>query len=189
MNVVFDFDKTLTQKDTTRRLFFFLAKRNHQSAIVYVVCYGLYRLGLWSEHRFKSALVHHYIRGRSLADLMASANKFVNGLQDGHLNETTIAALRQHLVDGDRVFVASANFDFLIQAFCATHGITDFFATSLEVDGDQYTGSISGTVVKGQEKTRALETHFGKDGLAKLKFYGDAEDQILLDNIPNHVKV
>ena len=189
MNVVFDFDKTLTRRDSTRKLFFHLARRDHQSTLPYVAYYGLYRLGLWSEVRFKSSLIRRYVQGRSLADVAASAAEFVRELQDGHMNETTLAALRRHLEAGDTVFVASANFEFLIRAFCDAHGIPDFFATALETDESQYTGDIEGAIVKGPEKLRRLESHFGSQGLAKLKFYGDSEDMVLWDHIPNHVEV
>ena len=189
MNVVFDFDKTLTRRDSTRQLFFHLARRNQQSTIPYVAYYGLYRLGLWSEHRFKSSLIRRYVQGRSPADVAAAAAVFVGDLQDGHMNKTTLAALRRHLEAGDAVFVASANFEFLIRAFCETHDIPHYFATALETDGSRYTGDIKGAIVKGPEKLRRLESHFGSQGLAELKFYGDAEDRVLWDHIPNHVEV
>ena len=189
MNVVFDFDKTLTRRDTTRPLFFFLARQQGRRPWFYVMAYGLYRLGLWSERRFKSALVRRYVRGLRPQDTAAAAAACLRNLQPAGMNESILTALRGHLAAGDRVFVASANFDFLIAAFCAAEGVGDHFATGLAVTDGRYTGELSGTILKGAAKLAALEKAFGADGLQTLKFYGDAEDRILLQRIPNHVKV
>jgi len=189
MNVVFDFDKTLTTRDTTRRLFFYLGKQNGQSRLAYVAFYLLYRFGGWSEHRFKSSLVRHYLRGRLVSDVNVSTGLFVDDLMGALMNGHMLNALRQHLVDGDRVFLASANFEFLIKAFCELNGISDYFATSLETDAGRYTGKVAGPIVKGVEKLRTLESYFGTEGLRRIKFYGDAEDRVLHEHIPNHVVV
>jgi|GEM_PF-6103561 len=189
MNVVFDFDKTLTRRDTTRPLFFFLARRHHQSPWPYLVYFGLYRIGLWGEHRFKSALVRRYLRGRTVEEMAEAAGEFVATLLTSGLNEQIASDLAGHLDQGDRVFIASANFDFLIEAFGRARGIQEAFFTRLEVADGRYTGEIASPIVKGPEKLRVLEDAFGPDGLDTLKFYGDAEDAAVFARIPNHVIV
>lgn len=188
MNVVFDFDKTLTRKDTTRPFIFFIARERGMSPAAYLLYYGLYRLKIWNERRFKTALVQHYLAGLTVPEGEDLARRFLDWLADGQLKTSTVTALEDHLRKGDVVHVASANFDILIRTFCQTRNIPHYFATTLDVDGGRFTGVLSGPIVKGAAKLEKLRDHFGAE-FGGIRFYGDAEDRVLLDAIPDHVEV
>jgi HAD superfamily phosphoserine phosphatase-like hydrolase len=189
MIAVFDFDRTLTRRDTTRRLCGHLARRCGRSSWYYVAAWLGFRLHLWDERRFKTALARHFLAGCPVPEAEAAAAACLAELKDGGFRAPVLATLRRHVAAGDRVYVASANFDVLIAAFGADEGLAGWFATALDVAEGVHTGELAGPVLRGESKLAALEAAFGTTGLDELKFYGDAEDRVLLQRIPNHEQV
>jgi HAD superfamily phosphoserine phosphatase-like hydrolase len=189
MIVIFDFDETLTLRDSTRPLFFYLGRRFGKSNLAFIGAYLLYRLKALGEHGFKSFLIRHYLKGLSLEQVERATSEFLEHWGKENMNVDIEVKLREHLEAQDTVYVASANFDFLIREFCRTRNVNQYYATVLEVVDGKFTGAINGAIVKGKEKVRVLENALGHEPLRDSKLYCDSQDHELMKFVPNHVLV
>lgn len=179
---LFDFDGTLTSKDTVRLFVLYLGKKYHKlyEVFLFYLILLLARLRIMSDKKMKESFLVLFLRGRGLKDVKHDVMQFFNSHLNSLLNTITIGYLRGHCNQGDKVYLLSANFDFFLEPLINLWGITGVIATQAERTEEIFTGRVIGNSCKGKDKFTRIKALFSNEEISKMIVYGDREDETLL---------
>jgi HAD superfamily hydrolase (TIGR01490 family) len=153
----FDFDGTLTSRDTLWLFMLFSQNRAKLAAglLMFVPVYMLYRLGTITNHRAKEIFFSIFFRGWTLKKFDSLCRDFSAGL-DRYIRQDVMNILLKHRDSGDRVFIVSASFENWIRPWAEPLGI-EVIATRAEVDADgRLTGKLESQNCYGAEKVNRI---------------------------------
>ena len=178
----FDFDGTLTTKDT---MFDFL--KFYKGS--FVLWLGLitgspylmaYYLGLITNHEAKEKLLAYFIKGKSIDDFSEKCKEYESQINK-ICHQQTLDRLKWHQDQGHEVLIISASLDNWIKPWAESKSISTVLATQIEVKDGVITGRFSSRNCFGQEKVNRLKALYPeKDYL--LYAYGDSSgDKELLE--------
>jgi phosphatidylglycerophosphatase C len=192
--VLFDFDGTLTTRDTVLPLGLFLARTAHAKKrlrVVYVLLLlTALKLRILSNHRFKERFCRLLLRGKSENEIDTLAQLFVDSYVNRILNKTVVDAMRGHQRNGDEVYVVSSNFSFLLRHLMRAWGFQGVIGTDAEVEAGRFTGGIRGRVCDGGEKLSRVLAIFGRERVRSAVAYGDSRsDHYLLEFVKTGIWV
>lgn len=174
---VFDFDGTLTTRDTlllfirfavgTRR---FITGFLLFSPMILLMLLRLYDNGKCKEHVFS-----WFFKGMPHRDFASLGQRFASRITT-IARDTTTTALARHREDGDTIYVVSASIEEWIRPYCEKLGVTDVVSTKAEVGADgRLTGRFATPNCYGAEKVRRLlAVEPDRDGYY-LTAYGDSK--------------
>lgn len=180
--VLFDFDCTLTNRDTLRPLAHYLAtkERNYFGLVILYFVLILARLRILDDRKMKESFLNLFIKGKKLSSVNSTVRKFFDQNLESLLNRPVFDALVQHRNDGDKIFIVSANFDFFLEPLIQNWGIKGIICTQTHRINGVFTGQIIGKTCKGKVKAERLKTMFALPDLAGMLAYGDADDHEML---------
>lgn len=115
--VFFDFDKTLTNVDTTLLITYFILKNIgalYKYPVVLLI-FIVFRLGLVSEQFFKEKLCLILVKDRNIYDIKKIVNLFYDSYAKRLFNSKTTNHLLEHFEGGYKVYIVSSNFNFIIE--------------------------------------------------------------------------
>jgi phosphatidylglycerophosphatase C len=174
--VAFDFDGTLTWKDSFRD---FLAWRTGSRDYAL----GLARMGgpalayLRNRDRgaFKAAMVMHFLGGAPKSDLEAQAQAYAAERAPLLLRPDAVRAWRRWQGEGARLVIVTATPGLIVAPFGRGLGAELVLGTRLALDADsRLTGALDGANCRGAEKVRRLRETFGQDVRLEAA-YGDSD--------------
>lgn len=177
----FDFDGTLTQRDTFVPFLAHLSWVRLLSAVVRTSpALAAFALRRCSNEDAKRALCRAALRGRPRAELTHIARAWVHTIP---LRPALIERLRWHQRRGDRCVLVSASPDIYLEEVARYLGFDDLICTRMAVDAQgRLTGDFDGHNCWGPEKLRRLTERFGGRDQYELHAYGDSGgDQWLID--------
>jgi phosphatidylglycerophosphatase C len=175
--VAFDFDGTITSKDTFR---FFLTRLRSKRTLAATLARNSPQMavalrGGAARDDAKRALCLHVLGGltrqRAEAAAVATADEVLARL----IRPDTASRIRWHQARGDRLIVVSASFDAYVRRVAAGLGIDEVIATRwrVEPDSEVLSGLLDGPNVRGEAKVELLEAHLGRP--CRLAFaYGNS---------------
>ena len=195
--VAFDFDGTLTTKDTLLAFIryakgstgFWLGFLRYSPLLV------LMKLGLYPNYKAKQKVFAHFFKGMTLEAFDALCQRFAN---DNHhlLRPQALEALNKAISEGAEVVIVSASIDNWVQAFfegvrregvrregVRREGVRSIqvIGTQIEVEKGVLTGRFLTNNCYGQEKVNRIQALFPKRQDYHLTAYGDSRgDQELL---------
>lgn len=155
---VFDFDGTLTKRDTLWLFLLFSQNRVKLAAclILFSPLYLTYRLGAINRHRAKEILFSLFFRNLPSQKFDSLCKEFSKSL-DGYIRADTMNILQEHIAHGTRIIIVSASFENWIKHWAKPYGI-DVIATQIEIGPDGLlTGKLKSPNCYGAEKVRQLE--------------------------------
>lgn len=181
--VAFDFDGTLTVRDT-----FLAFLRWREGPLAYNA--GMARLApalaAFLVHRnverLKAAAVRIFLRGLPLSVLEEEAREYATVAAPIMLRPDALKVWRRHRADGARMVIVTASPEIVIAPFARGLGADLLLGTGLAVDQDgRLTGGLKGLNCRGPEKVRRLQEAFGED-VYLAAAYGDTDgDDDMLD--------
>jgi phosphatidylglycerophosphatase C len=181
--VLFDFDGTVTSKDTLLEFLFFHKGRFKVlfGFIVLSPVLALYSLGLIANWKAKQALLRYFIGGEKLSDFNSACIRFARQKLPRLIRPKGLHLMEQYLRDKATVVVVSASPENWVGPWCERRGIM-YLATQLETKGDIVTGSICGKNCYGPEKVNRVMKRFNDSDYDEIIAYGDSSgDKELLD--------
>ncbi len=189
--VIFDFDNTITTRDTLRPFASYLACKNKSGfkLFLFYIVLVAYKLGLASDKSMKEFFLKFFIRGMDENEAGKVARSFFEEKLRVITNESVFEKLQGHVSSGDSVYIVSANFDFFLKPLEKTWRLSGIIATETEKNGVVFTGKIIGNTCKGRNKTERIKVVLGADGLKDMIAYGDSEDSDLLKSVGHGIKV
>ena len=186
----FDFDGTLTQRDT---LIPFLVRVRGRLAVLRAITATAPLLARAARnpaarHDAKEALLKATIRGWWLEELQPLAEQYAHHIVDTQLRPDRVARLQWHLQQGHRVVIVSASPELYVAHVGALLGCTAVLATKLEVDArGRLTGRIFEQNVRGTVKADLLRAWLGDGGAdVTLHAYGDSDGDSEMLAIAGH---
>jgi phosphatidylglycerophosphatase C len=192
----FDFDGTLTQRDT---LVPFLMRVRGRATVLRALAANAPALARTvvdadARRHAKESLLIATVHGWWLDELRPLAEDYAQHIVETQLRPDRLARLRWHQQQGHDVVLVSASPELYVGAVARLLGCTGTIATQLEVDRrGRVTGRIFGANVRGAEKERLLRTWLAETGDTPVHLfaYGDSEgdaDMLAMADIPTRLR-
>ncbi len=155
---VFDFDGTLTRKDTFAEFVKF-AKGRFAFFKGVMLCSPFilaYKLGFYSNDKAKERLFSYFFKGESYHSFQELGKKFQSEIKKFE-NKDVVRLLLRHLKEQNQVYVISASIEEWVRPWCESLGMVKVLGTQIEVDGNGFlTGKFQSENCYGQEKVNRL---------------------------------
>ncbi|NLI25315.1 MAG: HAD-IB family hydrolase [Bacteroidales bacterium] len=173
--VVFDFDGTITRKDTMLALAQYRCGLPGFLAGMVVLSPWLlmHVLGIYPNHRTKERFLTFFFGGTTVEEFGKLCQQFIDEKLEGMLRSDAIKCLKQHKEAGDRVLVVTASAGNWVMPWCIRYGV-ECIASSLEVKEGKITGRMDGKNCYGEEKVRRLLEKARPGDYDALIVYGDS---------------
>lgn len=175
---IFDFDGTVTTKDTLLEFIKFV--RGPVSFYAGFLRYApqllAYKLGLYPNWKVKQQIFSHFFKGMRLEDFNRLCEEFFQKEGKALVRQSARIAIWEQLQKCNRVFIVSASIYNWIKPFASDLGIRDILSTEIEVDGEScLTGFFSNKNCYGQEKVVRLLEQIPDLENNYLIVYGDSK--------------
>ncbi len=155
---VFDFDGTLTRKDSFIELI--RTKAGTFGLFLGILCYSpwlvMMKLGLYSNEKAKQRVFSHFFKNMSVSDFSALCQELASRREE-ILNQDVLIKLEEALGHDQQVFIVTASAAEWVQPFLPVHERLTIVATGLEVENGRLTGHFSTSNCYGAEKVRRLK--------------------------------
>ncbi|MGB9773630.1 MAG: HAD-IB family phosphatase [Bacteroidota bacterium] len=152
MTVVFDFDRTLTERDTVFRFYKEFSK-NIVKLTILTVSMIFSKIGILTNATIKKIGVHFFLLGLPEKVVIEKGQKYFSKIR---LREDIIARLEKHVANGDKVVVLSASYECYISALRSRWNDVIVIGSKLAIDKD---GKVQGLSFNcyGENKLEALQ--------------------------------
>jgi len=172
---LFDFDGTLTRKDTYVRLLRFAVGdlRFCLALAALLPAFGGYCLGRLSHSELKVRLLTRLLGGWPVMRYRNLAARFAREKIPHLLRDAAVSRLQWHRARGDRVIVVSASMREWLEPFCSEQGV-ELLCTEVEVVDGKLTGGLAGSNCSGFEKVRRVRRHVDLTRYTTVHAYGDS---------------
>lgn len=184
---VFDFDGTLTTKDTLLEFIKFARgkRKFYLGFLLYSPILVLMKLHLYPNWKAKEKIFSYYFRGMNFQNFQELGKSFASVIDDIR-REPVIDIMKKHIAEGHDVYVISASIEEWVKPWCEQNKIKEVLGTQIEVDAKgQITGKFHSKNCYGQEKVnRFLEVEPAREEYY-LYAYGDSRgdrDMLALAN-------
>lgn len=173
---VFDFDGTLTTKDTLLEFIkfacgkkaFYIGFLLHSPLLIWM------KLGIYPNWKAKQKVFSWFFKGMPYTTFTKHGEDFAKGIKT-IIKETTLAILRKHQSEGADIYVISASVDEWVRPFCMQLGVKDVIATQIETDSKGIlTGRFTSPNCYGEEKVRRFLEIEPSRSEYNLYAYGDS---------------
>jgi HAD superfamily hydrolase (TIGR01490 family) len=173
---VFDFDGTLTTKDS---LFEFL-KFHHgflrmwaKLCVLFPVML-LYWMGIIPNWKAKEILLVYFFNGTPTAPFLDTCRRFSDQIIPTILREEAMKKLAYHQEKGDRTLVISASVENWLHDWCQKQKL-ELLATKIKFSEGKVTGKIQGKNCYGIEKVNRLKEYLDLSDYQEVYVYGDSK--------------
>lgn len=181
--VAFDFDGTITDRDTLFDFIGFYLGMPRMIAGLFLLSpmLILYKLGFITNDKAKERLFSYFFKGKDEKDFNAVCADYKNRISE-ILKPKAIEKLKYHQQEGHSVIIDSASIVNWIAPWAESLGIDNVIGTRIEIVDGIITGKFEGKNCYGQEKVRRLLEIYPDRGAYLLYAYGDSNgDKPLLD--------
>ena len=182
----FDFDETLTDRDTFLPFLHSVVgtRQDSMKMLRLSPILAAYSLRLIPNWRAKQIVLTHFLAGISQEQLNKAAEHFAKYEIPKWLRYEAVERLRWHQSKGHRTILVSASLAIYLQPWAQSMGIQDVLGTELEVQQGRFTGRIQGKNCYGPEKLARLQNLINIDHCC-LHAYGDSRGDLPLKHIAN----
>lgn len=180
---VFDFDGTITTKDTlfefmkfTHGKYFFYLK-----FIVLFPIIILYLFKILPNYKAKQIIFNSFYKGMKIDAFNKKGILFIR-IIEMNLNEKVIKQLKQSQANGNEIIIVSASIENWIIPWANSHNINHILGTQIEVVNGVLTGNFSTKNCYGKEKVERLKKFLSNKEQYYIYAYGDSKGDVeLLD--------
>lgn len=172
--VLFDFDGTLTTRDTLAE-FIKYYRGNFQyylglAALSPVM--ALYVTKLIKNWKAKQYFLGWYLKGEDIEEFNKCCVKFATEVVPNLIRPGAIDTIRNYKASGSTVAIVSASAENWVKPFCDSIGIL-CLGTKLETRNGKITGNILGKNCHGPEKVCRIKEAFDLSSYTEVIAYGD----------------
>ena len=173
--VLFDFDGTLTRKDSLPDfLKFAVGSFGFYAGLLrlapMLAAYGLKRI---SNDVAKEQLIGHFFADWEVAKFEAAASDYSINCIERIIRPEALATLQRHQSDGHHIAVVSASIEDWLKPWCNAHNV-DLIATRLQKVGGRLTGRFASNNCSRAEKVSRVRECFDLDEFDEIYAYGDS---------------
>lgn len=174
---LFDFDGTITTRDSLLPFLFFLYGF---FGVVKIAVLCLPKLagfvfGLTTRQEAKEAILTAAFCGKTFDQLYPKAVSYVNGPLNKLVKPEAMEKINWHQKLGHRCIIVSASVSLYLGIWAKNHGISDLLCSELALDSSGcYTGKLIGRNCWGQEKVARITKLLGDRRQYTIYAYGDS---------------
>ena len=182
--VLFDFDGTLTHKDTlfeftryavgTARFLFGL--------MILAIPLVLQKLKVVSAQRAKEIFLSHFFGEMGLEDFDKCCSSFCATVLPALVRQKAMHAILHHQKEGAKIIIISASPANWIRPWASKNNI-ETIATELETKNNKLTGKIAGANCNGEEKVNRLKAYLDLKQFDQIIAYGDTAGDLPMLNL------
>lgn len=185
--VVFDFDGTITYKDSMLELvkFYHGSFRYLLGMFILSPMLVLYKLGFIPNWRAKEYFLTYFFRNEMESRFQSICDRFAVERIPVFTRPAATQCLQQHREKGDHLVVVSSSAENWLLAWCQQQEI-NLIATRLKVRDGHITGQLEGLNCYGQEKVNRLQQEYSLDDFSEVIVYGDSQGDYGLFDIASH---
>jgi len=170
---LFDFDGTLTYKDT---MFLFLkfydpVKFSFQY-LLHIPLFVLLKLGLADAEAVKKSFVSSILKGESKYNIERKSQSFFEENYPEIIRENALDFIRNINRENTESCIVSASLDIWVKPFADKFGMT-LLATRAEFRDEIFTGNFVGKNCNGKEKVNRIKSEIGEKRFGKIIAFGD----------------
>lgn len=173
--VVFDFDGTITTKDT-----FALFLRYYAGTVTWIFnilrllpIFVAYAVKLIDRNVVKVHVIRRFFKGAPVEKLDGMAAKFAEEVIPGLIRPGAVVALDDVKKRSESLYICSASIAPYLKFWGRSQNIHNILATELQISKGVYTGEIEGWNVWGEGKVRRINAEFAPDPVRIVEAYGD----------------
>lgn len=173
--IAFDFDGTITTKDTfalflrywagTPRWLFNLFKL--------LPIFIAYTLKLIDRNKVKEHVVRTFFKNANEDMLKARAEKFATEIIPNLIRPDALKTLQKKNVAPHKLYIVSASINHYLDVWAKNHGIKHVIATNLQVKDGYLTGELSGVNCWGPGKMTKIKAEMAQTPFELAEAYGD----------------
>lgn len=181
--VLFDFDGTITTKDSFLELIKFSKGKTAFAAgmLLQLPFIFLFKARIISAKKLKEKVLSYFWRNTSETDFNKLCFDFYKQKLPEIIRPKAIEAIKEHLNNNYDVTVVTASAEDWIKIFCDAWSIK-CIGTRLEKKAGKITGNISGENCKGAEKLLRVKQVYNLEAYKQIIVYGDSSgDKELFD--------
>jgi phosphatidylglycerophosphatase C len=181
--ILFDFDGTITTKDTLLEFVRFYRGKYAllTGGIVLSPILALHLFKLIKNWKAKQFFLSWYFKGEEVSVFNQRCHQFAKDKIPQLVRSQALNAIKQYQREGHTIAVVSASPENWVKPWCDQHGLT-CLATRLEVKNEKITGNISGNNCYGPEKCSRISEQFALKEYEEIIAYGDSSgDKEMLD--------
>lgn len=178
---LFDFDHTLTMRDTYAGFLRHIATPEQLARARWNVAPWLlaYRARLVSAAALRARVTRIAFEGRAYDEVLAAGEHYARDVLPGVLRPDMRQRFDQHLARGHTVVVVSGSLDAYLRPWCQAQGAALICNALEHVDG-RCTGRYAGRDVGGHKVAR-IRAEYDMDSFERIHAYGDSgEDKPML---------
>lgn len=174
---LFDFDNTLTNKDS---FWAFLKFSKSRPKIVFAALslfpkLAAYKLSLVKNDKAKIAVIRKLFSGQKVEHVKELGVQFSKSIIPQILNEKALKKLLWHKEQGHDVAVVSASIDWYLKPWCDVMKI-DCICTKIKIEKDGSVGTeYEGENVYGEQKVDAIIRRYTLANYKEIFAYGDSQ--------------
>ncbi len=183
---VFDFDGTITTRDTLPLFVDFVKGKGAFASAMLRQLPALWRFGIdrlrgkaTDLSSVKEAVLLPCFRGITCSDMQVRVQDFTSVI-DGCINRRVMQVLRNHQEAGHQVAIASASPSVWIEPWAVRNGIQVVIATRMAVTDNRFTGLFEGLNCNGEEKRRRVEAVYPRENFSLIAYGNSRGDYPLL---------
>lgn len=181
----FDFDHTLTDRDSLFPFLFFVFPwwKVIKGLLVLIPTFLAFFFKWQSRQSTKEKILTYFFSGMQEADLKKFAILYADTMLDRFLKPEALRCLNWHLKQGHRCLLISASIETYLSPWAKRHGFEQVLASQLEINSaGTLTGKLKGLNCWGKEKQVRLQAYLGNKKEYFLYMYGDSQgDKQLLE--------
>lgn len=170
----FDFDGTITTKDTMLELIKFMhgIPRFYKGLAKLSPYLVALKLGIIKNDFAKEKMLAYFFRNTSNKDFTESCRKFSEDKLPQLIRPGAMERIRQLQQENTEIVIVSASAGEWIKDWCDSNGFK-FLATSLESKEDKLTGKLLGKNCHGEEKVVRIKQSYDLAAYDQIYAFGD----------------
>lgn len=174
--VLFDFDGTLTRKDTLFEIIKYIKGKSsfYRGILCLSPFLSLYQLKLISAKKTKERMLKYFFKGMEYDIFIEKCNGFGKDILPSLIKNDALKALNNHKLSGHDIYIVSASAEEWLKVWCHDKGIS-CIATRLEVKENKLTGKINGKNCNGMEKVNRIRETIDLSLYQNIVVYGDTQ--------------
>ena len=180
MNIAFfDFDGTLTRKDSFLPFMQFISsKQKYYTGLVLAAFFYIQStLHFISGKMLKEKMITFFIGGLRIVDIQEKSVIFAEKLIPGLLTDKALNQLNFHKSKSDKIVIVSASMDVWLEHWCKINDF-DLICSIAAIKNGKYTGKLEGENCKGEEKVIRIKDSYDLTTFERIYAFGDSKHDL-----------
>lgn len=185
---VFDFDGTITNKDTLFDFvkFSFGYSKLFLGLMAIFPILAAFKLKTISNEAFKQEMLYHFFVQKKYKDFLKKCDLYKDRVNE-ILRQDAIDKIKWHQSEGHQVIIMSESIADWIIPWAKSVGIEEVYGTTLEVsEEDTITGRLGSRNCDGEEKVKRFLEIYPERGEYTLYVYGDSRGDREMLELADH---